>query len=151
MITEQQGWKRLRPLQLFTLICFIVSVIGKRRSILCRSDKNFVLLFLIILQVNQGDVLRQAGPILVIMSHEWFSFLHSTVIQRCMYLNAYQGKLVDLDIKNFHLSVSHIAALAFVLLIGFQVGAQPLQLKSTPWVVTIIHLVQTWKTQTYQT
>lgn len=57
--------------------------------------------------------------------------------------NAYQGKLVDLDIKNFHLSVSHIAALAFVLRIGFQVGAQPLQLKVLLWVVTIIHLTHT--------
>lgn len=65
-----------------------------------------------------------------------------------MSTGSYQGKLVDLDIKNFHLSVSHIAALAFVLLIGFQVGAQPLQLKGPLWVVTIIHLIQTYNTYT---
>lgn len=57
-------------------------------------------------------------------------------------INAYQGKLVDLDIKNIHLSVSHFTALAFKLLIGLQVGAKPLQLKGPIWVVTIIHLVQ---------
>lgn len=63
-----------------------------------------------------------------------------------MSTDAYQGKLVDLNIKNFHLSVSHIVALAFLLLKGFQVGAQPLQLKGPLWVVTIIHLIQTWNT-----
>ena len=60
--------------------------------------------------------------------------------------NAYQSKLVDLDIKNIHLSVCHFTALAFVLLVGLQVGAKPLQLKGPIWVVTIIHLVQACNT-----
>lgn len=62
--------------------------------------------------------------------------------------NAYQGKAVDLDIKSVHLSVSHLTALAFVLLIGLQVGAEPLQLKGPIWVVAIIHLIQTCNTLT---
>lgn len=60
--------------------------------------------------------------------------------------NAHQGKSVDLDIKNLHLSIGHFVALAFVLLIGLQVGAEPLQLKGPLRVVTIIHLIQAWNT-----
>lgn len=56
-----------------------------------------------------------------------------------------QGKSVDLDIKNLHLSIGHFVALAFVLLIGLQVGAEPLQLKGPLRVVTIIHLIQAGK------
>lgn len=56
-----------------------------------------------------------------------------------------QGKSVDLDIKNLHLAVSHFTALAFVLLIDLQVGADPLQLKGPIWIVTIIHLIQASK------
>lgn len=65
-----------------------------------------------------------------------------------MCTEAYQGKAVDLDVKNLHLCVAHITALAFVLLIGFQVRAEPLQLKGPLWVVTIIHLIQAWSKQT---
>lgn len=61
--------------------------------------------------------------------------------------SAYQGKSVDLDIKNLHLAVSHFTALAFVLLIDLQVGADPLQLKGPIWIVTIIHLIQACNTQ----
>lgn len=56
--------------------------------------------------------------------------------------DAHQGKPVDLDVENLHLSVSHPTALALVLLICLQVGAEPLQLKVPIWVVAIIHLIQ---------
>jgi len=56
-----------------------------------------------------------------------------------------QGKSVDLDVKNLHLSVCYFIALAFELLIGLQVGAEPLQLKGSLRVVTIIHLIQAGK------
>ena len=64
--------------------------------------------------------------------------------------NAHQGKSVDLDMKNLHLSVGHFTALAFVLLIGLQVGAEPLQLKGPLRVVTIIHLIQACNTENTQ-
>lgn len=38
-----------------------------------------------------------------------------------MQYKAYQGKSVDLDINDLHLSVSHFTTLAFVLIIGLQV------------------------------
>lgn len=72
---------------------------------------------------------------------------HIKHIIHCWWTNSYQGKSVDLDIDNLHLSVSHLTALAFVLLIGLQVRAEPLQLKGPFWIVTIIHLIQACNTQ----
>lgn len=55
----------------------------------------------------------------------------------------YQGKFVDLDINDLHLSVGHLTAVAFVLLVGLEVRAEPQELKGSIWIMAVIHLVQT--------
>lgn len=45
----------------------------------------------------------------------WIGFLHP-YDSYCT--NPYQGKFVDLDINDLHLSVGHLTAVAFVLLVG---------------------------------
>lgn len=60
----------------------------------------------------------------------------------------YQGKFVDLDINDFHLSVGHLTAVAFVLLVGLEVRAEPQELKGSIWIMAVIHLAQTLRTHT---
>lgn len=55
----------------------------------------------------------------------------------------YQSKLVDLDINDLHLSVGHLTAVAFVLLVGLEVRTEPQELKGSIWIMAVIHLVQT--------
>lgn len=55
----------------------------------------------------------------------------------------YQSKFVDLDINGLHLSVGHLTAVAFVLLVGLQVRAEPQELKGSIWIMAVIHLVET--------
>lgn len=72
------------------------------------------------------------------MQHYVLCIFHS------VFAETHQGKSVDLHIKNLHLPVSYITVLALMFLIGFQVGAEPLQLKRPVWVVAIIHLINAW-------
>lgn len=63
--------------------------------------------------------------------------------------NPYQGKFVDLDINDLHLSVGHLTAVAFVLLVGLEVRAEPQELKGSIWIMAVIHLVQTLDVRTH--
>lgn len=63
--------------------------------------------------------------------------------------NPYQGKFVDLDINDLHLSVGHLTAVAFVLLVGLEVRAEPQDLKGSIWIMAVIHLVQTLDVRTH--
>lgn len=59
-------------------------------------------------------------------------------------VSTHQGKAVDLHVDDLHLPVGHARRLAFVLFVGLQVGAEPLQLKGPGGVVAVIHFVQAW-------
>lgn len=61
----------------------------------------------------------------------------------------YQGKFVDLDVNGLHLSVGHLTAVAFVLLVGLKVRAEPQELKGSIWIMAVIHLAQTLRTQAH--
>ena len=61
---------------------------------------------------------------------------------------SHQGEAVDLDVEHLHLPGRHGAGLALVLLVGLQVGPQPLLLEALVRVVAIVHLIQAWNQST---
>lgn len=78
----------------------------------------------------------------------WSRFLDNLIIHTAG-VDAYQGKFVDLDVNDLHLSVGHLTPLSFVLLVGLEVRAEPQELKGSIWIMAVIHLVQAWHTHTH--
>lgn len=77
----------------------------------------------------------------------WIKMRHDSRPWRINPVSTHQGEAVDLHVQDLHFSIRDLFALWFVLLVGLQIGPEPLQLEVSTRIQGVVHLIQTCQSQ----